>query len=155
MMRDRPWADFLGADYPFKVANETQAYALISEFARNYDVMYAKFQAWEATTWRAFVDSARNATTAETAWKLACRHEAKLMKRLSEEEAYQAFRDVAAACAGEEADPLKLAREKGMFKLLPNPDMVPLGRRPNEYFLKPFMKLAGWRDTNAPGVFRR
>ncbi len=41
------WSEaLLGKDYPFMVKSETQAYALVSEFYRDYASMYARFAAW-------------------------------------------------------------------------------------------------------------
>jgi hypothetical protein len=47
IVKKAPWSvGMFGTDYPFYVNTESEAYALVSAFAKDYEGMYAKFAAW-------------------------------------------------------------------------------------------------------------
>lgn len=52
-----PWAEgLLGESFPFYVDNETQAYALVSQFYQDYPTMYAKWSEWSANVFRPLME---------------------------------------------------------------------------------------------------
>ncbi len=155
---DKPWTGFLGADYPFRVANFTQAYALITAFAKDYVGEYLRFGAWEDNTWKGVVEGPQNRTTVEAVDSLVTEHQAYLFDRIAKTEGGAVYREIVAACDksdGNVVDALSVARAMDRFVDKGDSYAIPVGKRPNLYLLKPYMNMAGWRDTNQPGVFRR
>ena len=155
---DKPWTGFLGADYPFRMEGFTQAYAMITAFATDYAAQYQRFVEWEKTTWRDFVYGPKNRTTFEAVDSLMRYHQQDLFDRLKASEGGAVYKEIVAECGkreGDTVDALKVAREMGRFEDKGDSYAIPVGKRPNLYLLKPHMNLAGWQDTNEPGVFRR
>jgi hypothetical protein len=154
-----PWADFLGKDYPFRVANFTEAYALVKEFAVAYTDQVAKFATWENATWKALVNGSRNVSTTEVVIRLVEAHEKMLHGKLTASEGGATYKELVAALSTADAttaEPLKFAREQGYF--LTNAKQwkgIPVSKRPCQYLLKVFMNMAGWKDSNTPGVMVR
>lgn len=157
---DRKWASFLGDDYPFIAADHKAAYALVKEFITNYDEMYAKFRAWEERTWKKLVDGPRNRTTTEAVEELIDAHEARADDWLINSDGGDFYRKIIARVSkakGKVIDVMAEAQKDGQTFVCPNESWrhVPVGRRPNMYLFKRYLKLAGWTDTLEPGVMRK
>jgi hypothetical protein len=155
---NKPWTGFLGADYPFRVDNFTQAYAMITAFAKDYVGEYLRFGAWEENTWKGVVEGPQNRTTVEAVDSLVTEHQAYLFDRIAKTEGGAVYREIVEVCNksdGNVVDALSVARSMDRFVDKGDSYAIPVGKRPNLYLLKPYMNMAGWRDTNQPGVFRR
>jgi hypothetical protein len=154
-----PWADFLGKDYPFRVGNFTEAYAAVKAFATGYNTRITEFQKWERTTWKDMVEGPRNQPTVNTIKRLVAEHEAMLHQRLEKSEGGASYKEM---CKGIAAlpladsgliDPLEYAHSQGYF--LTNAKQwkgIPVGKRPCAHLLKVYLNMAGYRDTNSPGM---
>ncbi len=151
-----PWTGFLGDDYPFRALDNTQAYAMVKEFAVNYEGQMAKFKKWEETTWKKFVAGPKNRSTLEGMIPIIEDHETRLWEKIEQTQGGAMYKELVAgieALGVPEIDALKYAREQGFFttnsKIFKG---IPIGKRANAYLLKVYLHLAGWRDTNEPGV---
>jgi hypothetical protein len=154
-----PWADFLGKDYPFRAHDFKEAYAMVKDFATDYEGQIAKFRAWEETTWKALVESPKNRSTLSVAERLINDHEAMLHKRLQASEGGGLYRELVEKMAeqpGDLVDAMKMARELGYFTTNAKQFKgIPVGKRSNQHLLKVYANMAGWKDTNVPGVLAR
>jgi hypothetical protein len=154
-----PWADFLGKDYPFRANDYVEAYAIVREFATDYKGQMAKFKQWESTTWRDLVESAANNPTLDVVKKLVDDQEVYLRKRLEQTDGGQMYKDLVAkieATGQTSIDALAFAREQGVF--VTNAAQfkgIPVGKRANAHLLKVYLNMAGWKDTNTPGVLSK
>lgn len=151
-----PWTDFLGADYPFRVKDFTQAYAAVKRFATDYDVQLTAFRKWEKTTWKTVVEGHRNVSTLERVAQLVGDHEAYLQKRLNDMDGGAMYRNLVEEIIKAKLSPvdaLKFARERGFFytnsKVFKG---IPIGKRASAYLLKVYLNMTGFVDTNEPGV---
>lgn len=153
------WADFLGKDYPFRAKDFTEAYAIVREFATNYAGQIKKFREWEATTWKALVASKRNTSTTEVIRGLIEAHEKTLHERLNASEGGGFYKDIVAdieATGKSSIDAMAFAREKGFFTTnAAQFKGIPVGKRSCQHLLKVYLNLAGWKDTNEPGVLTK
>lgn len=153
------WTNFLGADYPFRAGNFTEAYALVKDFANDYAGQYAKFVKWEATTWKALVEGPRNVSTIEGVKTLLEAHEKKLHATLGGGSAGGVYKEIlrrADTIPDKRMEMLQFAYKQNYF--LTNAKQwhgIPIGLRPCEYLLKVYANLAGWRDTNDAGIMER
>lgn len=155
---DRPWAGFLGPTYPFRAKDMTQAYAMVKDFAVDLPGQMKKFHEWEDLYWANFVKGIKNVSTAEVVGDLISSWQEGLHARLMQSEGGQLYRDIIARIEADglkEVEPLTYAREK-MEVFVTNAAQfkgIPVGKRPNAHLLAVYMRLAGWHDTNKPGVF--
>lgn len=147
---DKPWNAFLGPDYPFRVSNELEAYALLNSFTSSYSTQYARFAAWERSWWCDLVEGPKNLTTSEALWSSieafsAARRDYIIQKGLG-----GSYRDVAASLYGQESINFLETMEKlgkGVFK-----ENVMLMRSPSTLMLKELLYLIGYEDAKAPGA---
>lgn len=154
-----PWADFLGKDYPFRTTNFTEAYAAVKAFATDYDAQLKAFAGWEKATWKELVEGPRNQSTTEVVQRLVSEHETMLHSRLAESEGGGSYKELVEGIKklpGTFVKPLPYAHEQGYF--LTNAKQwkgIPVGKRPCAHLLKVYLNMAGYRDTNTPGVMMR
>ena len=136
----------------------TQAYAMITAFATDYAGAVSALRGVGED------DLARLRLRAEEPHDVrggrqpAQAHKLCLFDRLKASEGGAVYKEIVAECGkreGDTVDALKVAREMGRFEDKGDSYAIPVGKRPNLYLLKPHMNLAGWQDTNEPGVFRR
>ncbi len=156
---EQPWTSFLGPDYPFRVADYTEAYALLKEFTVNYDALYKQFREWEAKWWSALVASERNKPTVDVVDAMLEAFDLRVKGHLVKSDGgdfYKRLIDQIEQDGLTEVDAMAYANKRGIFTC-PNISwrQVPVGRRPNMYLMKRYMNLAGWKDTLEPGVFVR
>lgn len=161
IVADKPWSEFLGKDYPFRAASNTEAYALVKEFIHNYEAMYEKFRAWEATTWREVIASALNTTTATHLKEMLVRAEKEIDDWFLEPST--GTRELRGGSYKEEAD--ELVKDRPEFIDLTahfselyderNLRRVAVGKRPTFLMLKRLVMLRGYRDTQQLGVLQR
>jgi hypothetical protein len=154
IVEDKPWTEFLGPDYPFRVKNQTEAYAVISAFAANYVQMYSLFAAWEATWWKSYVENpGTNVTTGETLigmiteWEQR-RADAFLNQGAMAREWLQSIAQL--------PDELDLGAKA--FENIPKGPQVTtlaLGRVPSTLVWKIIAQEFGYRDTGKTGIVRK
>jgi len=161
IVADRPWSDFLGPDYPFRVHGAVEAYAMVKEFIHNYEAMYEKFRQWEATTWRQVIASTLNITTAT--------HLKRMLETAEQEiddwftEPSTGTRDLRGGTYKDMAD--ELVKDKPLFINLTeyfgeqyeerSLRRVAVGKRPTFLMLKRLVMLRGYEDTPELGVLKR
>lgn len=150
---EKDWNSFLGEDYPFRVRNEVECYAMLKAFTENYRKMYAKFVAWEKTHWKALVEGPKNFTTSEALWEriqafAADRHEYVFGRGLG-----GSYREIAEEIAHkEEVNFVTEMEARGKVMLKENAMLM---RAPAPLMMKELLSGMGFSDTNAPGVMRK
>jgi hypothetical protein len=149
---DRPWTEFLGPDYPFRVKGETEAYALINAFVADYPKMYKLFSDWESTWWKNYVESPEtNVTTSEKLIQLINDFEIKRAEAFLKQGAMA--RERLQSIAETELDLTEIA-----FESIPKGDRVTslaLGRVPNTLVWKVIAYELGYTDTAKTGIMVR
>lgn len=155
IVSDRPWSSFLGPTYPFRVANEAQAYAWINEAVKDYAGFYARFQEWHDTYWKGFVASERNRATATVVAGLLEQHQVRMTEYLAEREMGQSWRDLIAKEDGERLDIGKMLEAADMMPPYGAPKGAVVTKTPVFQVVKQLAILAGWKDTLEPGILVR
>jgi hypothetical protein len=153
-----PWNEFLGPDYPFRAANEKEAYALVSACAAKYEVMYQRFRHWEETYWADYVAGPMNVTTSEVLQKLISDFEVKRRQLIADTGVGGSYKDRVSTIPAEDGqiDLTQHIRETGrMLDLVEEHFSLTIGRVPSTLMLKLMAETLGYRDTNTVGVMRR
>jgi hypothetical protein len=154
---NRPWADFLGPDYPFRADNFVQAYAIISEMAKNYEEMYEKFRVWHESWWTKLVASDKNRATAAVVFDRATAHKERVLEYVSEREIGGAYRGIASEIIATQKGDLDIPKymaEKGLFETDKDWRKTPVSKRPLLFLMKILLELHGAKDTGTCGVMR-
>lgn len=160
IVHTRPWNAFLGADYPFRVTNETEAYALVNAFASDYEQQYLRFRRWENTYWKTYVEGSLNITASETLVKLLEDFQTRRNNRIdghggSFRQEMQKLHD---STTGNRIDLNAYIQEAGKSKLFdsvaPHHSLA-LGRFPSTLILKMVLQELGWKDSLECGVLVR
>jgi hypothetical protein len=153
----RPWAEFLGPDYPFRVKSFTEAYALLNEFFHHYDQVYAAFKKWEETTWKTIVASWMNTTTSERVQSFLAEFELGAHEYIHSSKIggkYKTWADAAQKRSSETVSLQSMIElEEGKLRL--PLEKTPLMKRPDVNILKLLMYERGYVDTLEPGMMRR
>lgn len=156
---NKPWTSFLGEDYPFRTHSTTDAYAMVKEFAEDYEGQMVKFRKWEETTWKELVEGPRNVPTAELTRDLIYAHEKRLHADLNGRDAGAMYKGLIQELIdkGDEIiRPLDYAQEKGQLTTTAKSwTGIPITLRPSQYLLKVYANLMGFQDTNEAGVLKR
>jgi len=145
-----PWSDFLGPEYPFRVRSLVESYALIKDFIRHYDEMYARFVDWHEKHWRRIVEEPRNRSTAE----VVCSEVERFLALREQKVAAPyggTYRDLAEELAAGSEDRLDLQKilvERGVWKL---GEKIPPSRRPSLATFKAIVNSLGFRDAKEVG----
>jgi hypothetical protein len=158
ILYDRGWTKFLGESYPFRVKNETEAYALLNMFAEDYPAMYEKFRMWEASYWAEYVaDPAKNITTGERLMQLLAGFETRRDELTAHQGMTYRERLQSIAADGRTTLDLNEVINEHMFKMgdTPTSETRVLGRTPSTIMLKIVANQLGWKDTNQTGIFTR
>jgi glycosyltransferase involved in cell wall biosynthesis len=153
-----PWNEFLGPDYPFRAANEKEAYALISAFTAKYDQMYDKFRRWEETTWASYVAGPLNVTTSEVLRDLIGNFESKRRQLIADTGVGGSYKERVSSIPAKEGkiDLTEYIRETGrMLDQVEDHFSLTIGRVPSTLMLKLMAETVGYRDTNQVGVMRK
>lgn len=153
-----PWNEFLGSSYPFRVKNETEAYAMLNAFAANYTAMYEKFKSWESSWWDFYVNrSGLNVTTSERLLELLGKFESWRSEKLGEGGYYLEHLSKVPVVNGK-IDMNAYLKENGkMFERgkIKEEFSLPLGRYPNTLLFKLVAQRHGWKETNQCGVMTK
>jgi hypothetical protein len=155
IVANRPWSEFLGPTYPFRVKNEVEAYAWINEAVQEYGTFYARFRDWHESWWKEFVQSPRNIQTSEVVEELLARHQLRLTEFLKEREMGQKWRELIAAQKGKTLDLGKMLEAADMMPPWGAPKGAVVTKTPTFQLVKQLAFLAGWKDTLEPGVVVR
>jgi glycosyltransferase involved in cell wall biosynthesis len=159
IVADKPWSQFLGSSYPFRVSGEREAYGMVSAIAADYARMYAKFKAWEETYWRAYVAGPLNVTTAEKLIELVTDFEHRRQAKVSVTGgAYrQAAQEVPVGVDGciDLTQWFKDSKTMRMYASVDDHYSNPVGKTPNTLLLKCIMQEMGYRDTILSGILQR
>lgn len=157
IVADRPWSGFLGPTYPFRVKSEVEAYALINWAVKDYAGFYAKFAEWHEGYWKGFVsDEVRNVSTPEIVELLLCRHQDQLQEWLAGREIGASWREL--------IEKYKTAKKLDLGQMLEENEMMPpwgapkgavVTKTPTFQLVKQLAFLAGWKDTQEPGIVVR
>ena len=156
----RPWNAFLGPDYPFRVTNETEAYALVNAFAADYQGQYLRFRRWESTYWKTYIEGPLNVTTSETLVKLLEDFQHRRNARIdghggSFRQEMQKLHD---STPGNRIDLnayIKEGDKSKLFESVASHHSLALGRFPSTLILKMVLQELGWKDSLECGVLVR
>lgn len=154
----RPWADFLGKDYPFRADDIKEAYALISLMATDYEAQYAKFKAWHDTTWMELVNGPRNRSTSEVLVGMIDRHMTDMLAYVESHELGGAYRDAVKTIVegpDDEIDIVPWMVERGLTEWDKKWERIPVSKRPSLHLMKLLLNLAGFRDMQKCGLVTR
>jgi hypothetical protein len=155
IVADRPWSEFLGPKYPFRVKGEIEAYAWINEAVQNYEAFYARFHEWHEGFWKGFVQSGSNVPTAEVVEQLLVDHGSALQAFLAEREMGATWRQLIAEQKGKTLDLGKMLEAADMMPPWGAPKGAVVTKTPTFQLVKQLAFLAGWKDTQEPGVVVR
>jgi hypothetical protein len=155
IVANRPWADFLGPTYPFRVKNEVEAYAWLNEAATHYGEFYKRFREWHDGFWKSWVKSDQNVTTAEVVEDLLLGHQTQLTAFLVDREMGQTWRELIAKQKGKTLDLGKMLEAADMMPPWGAPKGAVVTKTPTFQLVKQLAFLAGWKDTLEPGVVVR
>jgi hypothetical protein len=155
IVSDRPWSEFLGPTYPFRVKSEVEAYAWINEFVKDYAGTYQRFAEWHESYWRPFVAGDRNNSTAEVVGGLLEQHREGMLAYLAEREMGQTYRDLIAQAEGDTLDIGKMLEAAEMMPPWGAPKGAVVAKTPVFQMVKQLALLAGWKDTLEPGIVVR
>lgn len=158
---DKDWNLFLGPDYPFRVKSTVEAYAILAEFAKDYEKMYARFRHWEETWWKDYVEGPLNVTTGERLIQLIEKFDVRRQEKLDAANNGGVYHQDALMLTEGRPEFVDLtaflATKDGAF----HPDRpnnvydIPLGRAPTNLLMKLIVQRLGYVDTNTPGLMRR
>lgn len=158
IVSNKPWTSFLGKDYPFRADGYTAAYGMVKLFAEDYANQIERFREWEATTWKALVESPGNIPTAKLVCDLMFKHEAALHKDLAGRAAGDMYKNVIKDILNTDKTlvrPLDYAQERGYLLSKDEWRGIPITLRPSQYMLKVYANMAGFKDTLEPGLMQR
>jgi hypothetical protein len=155
IVADRPWSAFLGPTYPFRVKGEVEAYAWINEAVQDYSTFYGRFRAWHDSYWREWVQSTQNVSTPEIVERLLVEHQGNLSAYLAEREMGATWRELIAKQKGKKLDLGKMLEDAEMMPPYGAPKGAVVTKTPTFQLVKQLAFLAGWKDTNEPGVVVR
>jgi hypothetical protein len=151
----RPWSEFLGPNYPFRVKSENEAYALIKAFIEDYDKCYQLFLDWQESYWVDFIKSEANTSTVELVVSLVT----KMHRELHDETIASGVGgrfvggcDEIVAKNKPRINVIDELIEVGCFIMPKTWTMVPMAQRPSLLLAKMLLKERGYRDTNDIGV---
>lgn len=160
IIEDRPWNQFLGKDYPFRVYSDLEAYALINAFAADYKTQYNKLLKWESTYWKSYVEGPLNTTASEALIRLITEYDKRRTESLvgkggSFREAMFAFKDATGTL-----NLTEYINDTGAVKLVKRDQVsehysLSVARYPSTILLKLLAQEHGWLDTNECGVLRK
>jgi hypothetical protein len=156
IVQDKPWNQFLGKDYPFRVKSNVEAYGMVSAFASDYDGMYAKFKAWEETYWKDYVEGPLNVTASETLIDLIKAFEVRRREHTVNTGGVYRERSESLKDATSPLDLTQYLKDGGTIKMsteVSDSFSLALARTPNVLSMKLLMQEFGWRDSNKCGVF--
>lgn len=157
VVANRPWSQFLGKDYPFRVKDAVEAYAVVKALVEDYPTQYARFRQWEETTWKSIVEGPINTTTTELVHRMLTKFEAgahEYVKDTGIGGKYKMLADAAQERGKPYVDLLSMIElEDG--KLDRPLEKTPLRKRPDIQILKLLMYQRGYVDTLKPGIMRR
>jgi hypothetical protein len=155
IVADRPWSQFLGPTYPFRVKTEVEAYALINWAVQDYPALYAKFAEWHDTFWKDWVKSDANVSTAEIVEDRLLGHQTQLTAYLAGREIGATWRELIAKQKGNTLDLGKMLEDADMMPPWGAPKGAVVTKTPTFQLVKQLAFLAGWKDTNEPGIVVR
>jgi hypothetical protein len=155
IVADRPWSQFLGPTYPFRVKTEVEAYALINWAVQDYPALYAKFAEWHDTFWKDWVKSDANVSTAEIVEDRLLGHQTQLTAYLAGREIGATWRELIAKQKGNTLDLGKMLEDADMMPPWGAPKGAVVTKTPTFQLVKQLAFLAGWMDTNEPGIVVR
>jgi hypothetical protein len=157
IVADRPWSQFLGKDYPFRVKGAVEAYALVKALIEDYPTQYTKLRQWEETTWKAIVEGPTNTTTCERVQRKLAQFEEganQYVKETGIGGKYKLLADAAQQRGKTYVDLLSMIElEEG--KLDRPLEKTPLMKRPDIQILKLLMYQRGYVDTLRPGIMMK
>lgn len=157
VVRKKPWSEFLGPEYPFRAANEIEAYAMVNEMILNYDAMYDKFVAWHSKYWLAFAEKYKSRSTADVAAKLVAEFVAKRDEKFATCPEYGGeYRRLADELGKNGPARLNLwdyAKERQM--ITGSWFQSPIAKKPDIRLLKLLVMACGYKDTVETGVVVR
>ena len=158
---NRPWSQFLGDKYPFRVSSTTEAYAIISAFADDYEGMYNKFMEWESNHWKSIIElGTAQTTTNQVIEALDEGWSARVTKyySASNKSGYGgAYRSAAMDITKSDLKVVNycdVARDMGIFPKGISKTTV-MSRVPCFLVFKHLLNSLGWRDVQEPGVLIR
>lgn len=155
IVADRPWSQFLGKDYPFRVKTEVEAYAWINAFAKDYAGTYALFQKWHDSYWKDFVSGPKNKDTATVVSSLIHQFRGEAFEYLKDREIGQTYRDLisdAKKSGLKILDINKMLRDAEMLAPLDAPPAAVVAKTPSFQMVKMLAEIEGYVDTNETGV---
>lgn len=152
---NKGWNEFLGKDYPFRVQNEVECYALLKAFAADYATQYEKFKEWESIVWAGLVAGPKNWTTARCLWTLIeefdkARTEYVVGGGLGG--SYIEIADQIAALDTPTINYLEFMADIGKIVQRKNAMLM---RSPNPLMMKELLRARGFSDHQAPSVMAR
>lgn len=150
---DKPWNEFLGADYPFRVKNEVECYALLKSFAADYEAQYARFKAWEASTWDSLTQSSKNVTTAEKLWEMIEGFMSARSEYVHGRGLGGSYREIAQEMEG--PSNVNFIRYMEQIGKIVERKNAMLMRSPNPLMMKELLWSLGYKDAQAPGAMER
>lgn len=155
IVMDRPWNDFLGPEYPFRVDSIVEVYALITEFAKDYKKQYAKFANWEDTWWKGLVEGPKNKTTSDVLWGLVVKFEEDRIAYFVERGIGGSYLDLANELDALGMEEINIIEEMTKRGILAHKERAMLMRSPMPLTLKILLNIKGYKDTNKPGVVKK
>lgn len=155
IVADRPWSEFLGPTYPFRVKTEVEAYAWINEAVQDYRSFYERFRAWHEDYWADWVDGPANVPTAIVVEQLLADHGAALQSYLADREMGQKWRELIAKQKGKKLDLGQMLEDADMMPPWGAPKGAVVTKTPTFQLVKQLAFLAGWKDTLEPGIVVR
>lgn len=158
IVSDQPWSDFLGADYPFKVTNFLSSYVAVSEFFKDYEGCYDRFEAWESKTWKDLVEGSKNISTADHLLRLTAEFEKTVIEYVSYPGRVKSYREMVELVTASDKQQIDMRQEALAHDCMTAREdwtPTPYTRRPHLLLLKYLFRVAGWIDCIEPGIMRR
>jgi len=158
LVSDKPWTNFLGPSYPFRVHGLTDAYAMVSSFISDYATQYQKFVEWENTYWKKYVEGSFNVSTGEVLIRTVSEFEKKRQVVCRDRQLGGAYVSQVKKIPSVRSSINLTEYIKQHGRMLGNVSdhfSLPVGRVPATLLFKLVAEQLGYVDTNDTGVMKK